>query len=44
MQIATVISGLANEVAALSENLLKIADRAKFKEMRKKNWRYWFSI
>ncbi|CAM3571862.1 cache domain-containing protein [Arcobacter aquimarinus] len=33
---ATVISGLASEVAALSENLLKIADRAKFKEMSKK--------
>jgi methyl-accepting chemotaxis protein len=33
---ATIISGLANEVAALSENLLKIADRAKFKEMSKK--------
>ena len=33
---ATVISGLANEVASLSENLLKIADRAKFKEMSKK--------
>jgi methyl-accepting chemotaxis protein len=33
---ATIISGLANEVASLSENLLKIADRAKFKEMSKK--------
>ena len=33
---ATVISGLASEVAALSDNLLKIADRAKFKEMSKK--------
>ncbi|CAM3959129.1 cache domain-containing protein [Arcobacter cloacae] len=33
---ATVISGLASEVAKLSDNLLKIADRAKFKEMSKK--------
>ena len=33
---ATIISGLASEVANLSENLLKIADRAKFKEMSKK--------
>ena len=33
---ATVISGLANEVASLSENLLKIADRATFKEVSKK--------
>ncbi len=29
---ATVISGLANEVTKLSENLLEIADKAKFKE------------
>ena len=29
---ATIISELANEVTKLSENLLKIADRAKFKE------------
>ena len=33
---ATVISGLANEVTVLSNNLLKIADRAKFKEVSKK--------
>ena len=33
---ATIISGLASEVANLTENLLKIADRAKFKEMSKK--------
>ena len=33
---ASVISGLATEVAMLSENLLKIADRAKFKEIGKK--------
>ena len=33
---ATVISDLANEVASLSSNLLKIADRAKFKEFSKK--------
>ena len=33
---ATIISGLANEVAQLSGNLLKIADRAKFKEFDKK--------
>jgi methyl-accepting chemotaxis protein len=32
---ATVISDLANEVTKLSENLLKIADRAKFKEVSK---------
>ncbi len=32
---ATVISDLANEVTKLSENLLKIADRAKFKEVTK---------
>ncbi len=33
---ATVISDLANEVANLSSNLLKIADRAKFKEFSNK--------
>ena len=33
---ASVISNLATEVAMLSENLLKIADRAKFKEIGKK--------
>ena len=33
---ATVISGLANEVTVLSNNLLKIEDRAKFKEVSKK--------
>ena len=32
---ATIISELANEVTKLSENLLKIADRAKFKEASK---------
>ncbi|MBP9490692.1 MAG: cache domain-containing protein [Aliarcobacter sp.] len=32
---ATVISELATEVTKLSENLLKIADRAKFKELSK---------
>ncbi len=32
---ATIISELANEVTKLSENLLKIADRAKFKEVTK---------
>ena len=32
---ATIISDLANEVTKLSENLLKIADRAKFKEVTK---------
>ncbi len=32
---ATIISELANEVTKLSENLLKIADRAKFKEVSK---------
>ena len=32
---ATIISELANEVTVLSENLLKIADRAKFKEASK---------
>ena len=31
---ATVISGLANEVTKLSENLLEIADKAKFKETK----------
>ncbi len=33
---ASIISGLASEVSMLSENLLKIADRAKFKEISKK--------
>ncbi|MDY0051695.1 MAG: cache domain-containing protein [Aliarcobacter sp.] len=33
---ATTISGLANEVSMLSDTLLQIADRAKFKEITKK--------
>jgi len=34
---ATIISSLANEVSLLSDTLLKIADRAKFKEFNKKD-------
>src|SRR5574344_388446 len=33
---ATIISDLANQVASLSSNLIKIADRAKFKEFESK--------